>query len=285
MLGYGYWELPPLLWDGAARLARAEELDGTVYLLELSAAPARSRGQAFVDLVIAPDPGGSLPILAGRARKMLRLDDDLTGFYRLCRTDARLRAVPRLGAGRLIRGTTLFEDTVKAIAWTNTTWTQAVRMIRAIGALGRVCDARPTLRAWPDPDTILAAGRPYLERTARLGYRAGYILDLARRVVEGRCDLDAIERMEDGAEQARALLGLRGVGPASAAYLQAMLGCYERPVLDSATLGSLSRAYFRGRRPTPAQVERRLARYGRWKGLVLWFGHWVASVQSRRVPR
>lgn len=283
MLGYGYWELPPLEWDGG-RLRRAEEADGAVYLLEVAPAPAPSRVLAALDLTVTPDPGPALPALAGRVRAMLRLDDDLREFHRLCRADPRLRPVPRLGAGRLIRGTSLFEDAVKAIAWTNTTWTQAVRMIRAIGALGPVCPARPALRAWPDARTVLAAGRRYLEGTARLGYRAAYILDLAGAVAEGRVDLAAIERMV-GDEQAKALGRLRGVGPATVAYLQAMLGCYDRPVLDSATLAYLRRAWFRGRRPTARQVERRLARYGRWQGLALWFGLWIESGQARQVRR
>jgi hypothetical protein len=66
------------------------------------------------------------------------------------------------------------------------------------------------------------------------------------------------------------------------AYLQAMLGHYDRPILDSATLGYLAKAYFRGRKPSPQQVEKRLAPYGRWKGLILWFDLWIGSGLAKR---
>ena len=55
----------------------------------------------------------------------------------------------------------------------------------------------------------------------------------------------------------------------------AMLGHHDRPILDSATLAYLARTYFRGRTPSSSQVERRLARYGRWKGRVMWFDYWL----------
>lgn len=284
VLGYGYYELPPFLWEGAV-LSRAEPMDGRVYLLTLREHPSRTPGRAALVLTLCSDAplGRAVRIeLARRARRMLKLDQDLGEFYALCRREARLKVVPRLGLGRLLRGSSLFEDLVKTIAWSNTTWTQAVRMIRRIGDLGDPCPVHPALRAWPGPERIREAGRPYLEKEARLGYRAPFILELAERVVSGNLDLEQIEGLEDPAESVKALLAIKGVGPASAAYVQTMLGHYDRPILDSATVGYLARAHFRGRRPTAAQVERRFAPYGRWKGLVFWFDYWVGSGRGKR---
>ena len=284
VLGYGYYELPPCSWDGLT-FRRAETVDGVVSLMECRQAVSRSRMAAAVAVTIRADrplSPESCAELARRARITLRLDHDLSGFYALCRMDARLRAIPKYGVGRLIRGTTLFEDTVKAIAWTNTTWTQAVKMIRSIGELGSPCPVVPELRAWPDPERILGAGLRYLEGEAKLGYRAAYIMELAERVSSGDLDLEAMAALEDSNEMAKALLGIRGVGPASVAYLQAMLGHYDRPILDSATLGYLAKTYFRGRKPSPQQVAKRLAPYGRWKGLIMWFDYWVDSGLAKR---
>ncbi len=284
MLGYGYHELPPFRWNGAV-LRRAEAVDGRVYLLGIREQPARSSSQAA--LVLSLSSAAQLPAavrqeLAKRTRSALRLDQHLDEFYALCRREPRLRRVPRLGLGRLLRGTGLFEDLVKTIAWTNTTWPQAVRMIRRLGELGDPCPVAAGFRTWPGPAQILEAGRRYLEREARLGYRTAYILELAERVALGDLDLEKLEGTLAAAELAAALLGIKGVGPASVAYLQAMLGHYDRPILDSATLAYLAKTYFRGRRPTLKQVERRFAVYGRWRGLILWFDYWLGSGLAKR---
>jgi 3-methyladenine DNA glycosylase/8-oxoguanine DNA glycosylase len=284
VLGYGYHELPPFQWDGAV-LRRAESLDGRVCLLKARERPAGPPGRASLALSLCSDSpleAAARRELVTRTRNMLRLDHDLGEFYALCRREPRLRRIPRLGLGRLLRGTTLFEDLVKAIAWTNTTWPQAVKMIRRLSDLGESCPVAPAFRAWPGPAQILEAGPRYLEREARLGYRAAYILELAERVASGHLDLEKIERIPDSPTLAKALLAIRGVGPASVAYLLAMLGHYDRPILDSATLAYLAEAYFRGRRPTAKRVEKRFSAYGGWRGLILWFDYWVGSGLAKR---
>ncbi|MBI4241039.1 MAG: hypothetical protein HY613_04925 [Candidatus Rokubacteria bacterium] len=284
VLGYGYHELPPFSWDGSV-LRRAESLDGQVALISVREQPSRAPRRAVLALSFRSDsPLGSdaRAELRARARRMLRLDHDLGEFYALCRRDPKLRRVPRLGLGRLLRGTSLFEDLVKAIAWTNTTWLQAVRMIRRLGDLGEACPVAPAFRSWPGPARILEAGPGYLKGEARLGYRAAYILELAERVASGGLDLEKVEGLQDSDELAKALLAIKGVGPASVAYLHAMLGHYTRPILDSATLAYLAKVHFRGRRPTAKQVERRFSAYGRWRGLILWFDYWVGSGLAKR---
>jgi hypothetical protein len=60
--------------------------------------------------VVGPPPGREelVPLLA-RIRYVLRLDEDLSGFYSLAAEDPELFWVTR-GAGRMIRGATVFED-------------------------------------------------------------------------------------------------------------------------------------------------------------------------------
>src|SRR5947207_15949409 len=52
--------------------------------------------------------------LLDRARHVLALDEDLSAFYELVSADADL-AWARAGAGRLVRGPTVFEDVIKKI--------------------------------------------------------------------------------------------------------------------------------------------------------------------------
>ena len=215
---------------------------------------------------------------------MLRLDEDLSDFYRLCRSLPRLRRIPRLGVGRLIRGSSLWEDVVKTIAWTNTTWAQTVKMVSRLATLGDPCPGAPDLHAWPTPRQVLDAGLDFLTTEAKLGYRAAYLLELAQEVAHGTRDLDHLEtkaRSLDSARLARELMTIKGVGPASAAYLLTMLGHYDHLILDSATIAFLVQAFFHGRTPTRKRIERHFAPLGRWRGLGLWFSFFL-SWKSRR---
>ena len=275
---YGYYQLPPCTWDDQARtLGRAERAtDGRVYFLAVREKAQESAGDVRLELTMTGRRMGRATRveLIGRVRKMLRLDEDLASFYALCRREGALRALPRLGVGRLLRGTSLFEDLVKAISWTNTTWTQAVRMIGRLGELGDPCPAMPGLRAFPSARQVLEAGGRYLRDEARLGYRAAYILELSRRVCSGELDLDALEgraRAMAAGELARELTRIRGVGKASAAYVLSMLGHYEHLILDSWTRACAARAFFDGRYPEEKEVEALFGKFGPWKALVAWF--------------
>jgi hypothetical protein len=96
-------------------LRRAEELpDGTVHLLEMRP----ERNGVFLRATGPGASSGTVPAsLAARVRKALRMDEDFRAFHRLCRARPELRHIARLGLGRMLRGTSLFEHLVKAIAW------------------------------------------------------------------------------------------------------------------------------------------------------------------------
>ena len=286
ILSYGYWELPPYRWDPAtSTLQRVERLNGRLYLLEFRQGPHRSQSETTVALSVT---GGTNPRaiseLVERSRAMLRLDDDLSDFYRLCRNVPWLRQVPTLGVGRLIRGSSLWEDVVKTIAWTNTTWAQAVKMVGRLATLGDTRPDTPDLHAWPTPGQVLCAGIDFLTKEARLGYRAAYLLQLAREVERGARDLghlNATARSLDSVLLARELMTIKGVGPASAAYLLTMLGHYDHLILDSATTAFLVRTFFKGKTPTRKRIERQFASLGRWRGLGLWFSFFLGRKSQR----
>src|SRR4051812_27627805 len=71
--------------------------------------------------------GATNSILA-QLRHMFRLDEDLAPFYAVARDDPEL-AWAAAGAGRMLRGPTVFEDVVKTICTTNTAWGGTVRMV------------------------------------------------------------------------------------------------------------------------------------------------------------
>jgi N-glycosylase/DNA lyase len=213
-------------------------------------------------------------LLAG-VRHVLRLDDDLSGFYSSIAGDGEL-AWATAGAGRLVRSPTVFEDVVKTICTTNCAWSATVRMVSAlVRHLGEPAPgAEPDSsrgRAFPTPAAMAAADDGFYTDTVRAGYRGRYLRDLATAVAEGDLDLEALadpELPDDEAE--RRLLALPGVGPYAAAHIQLIaLGRYRPLILDSWSRPKYARVV--GKKTVKdAAIERRFRRYGPWAGLAFW---------------
>lgn len=74
------------------------------------------------------------------ARHILRLDDDLSEFYRFTKTEQRLAWISETNAGRLLRSPTVFEDLVKTICTTNCSWAltknMTTNLVEKLGELG-----------------------------------------------------------------------------------------------------------------------------------------------------
>lgn len=214
--------------------------------------------------------------LAG-VRHVLRLDEDLSGFYALVSDDPDL-AWAAAGAGRLVRSPTVFEDVVKTLCTTNCSWGATRRMVGAlVEHLGRRAPgapaAGPTGRAFPTPEAMAAADDGFYREVARAGYRGAYLRSLAAAVVDGSVDLEALgtadarELPDD--EVAARLQALPGIGPYAAAHVMTLLGRYSWLILDSWTRPKYARLAGRATVSDDA-IARRFGRYGRWAGLAFW---------------
>jgi 3-methyladenine DNA glycosylase/8-oxoguanine DNA glycosylase len=276
--------LPPFRCHGGAQpiLERAEDLPGgSVYLLRMRTA-ARGvllevTGRSAREIeVLAP--------LAVRVRRALALDVDLAGFRRACRRDPILRPAARLGLGRVLRGTDLFEDVVTALVCAHATDAEARRSLAALVAFGRRCPARSGLRAFPSPAVLARLPVRRLRARTALGRRAGWISALARDVVAGRCDLALIERLP-APEAARALGSIAGLGPVAATWLLLLLGHHDEPGLDHVTRAVVRRAV-----GGDSALQRWLRAQAPWRGLALWIARRVAGpgldarLRSERSP-
>jgi 3-methyladenine DNA glycosylase/8-oxoguanine DNA glycosylase len=262
VLSHGWFQTAPFAWDEEReRLERVEMLP---------AGPARLRVEPAPDGVVVtadrPLAAAERAELARRVRRMLQLDVDVGGFYASLGHEPRLAEdLARYGGGRLLAGTSLYEDVVKAICGTNILWRQAVLCIARIGAWG-------VGGAFPEPAALLAAGEDRLRAEARVGYRAPALLEAARAALDGT--LDAIEADLpglDGDALAARLRRLRGVGPSTAGFLCLLAGRFDRLVIDSATVRFAAEVWFEGRRPTPAEVAARVEPAGPWRGLALYW--------------
>ncbi len=228
-----------------------------------------SGGKLRIEVVTGSAGQGLRVALMKTVAHMFRLDEDLSGFYELVNEDDLSWCA--LGAGRMLRAPTVFEDVVKTICTTNTAWSGTRRMTAAlVDNLG--VEAPGSGRTFPVPEAMAEADESFYRDVVRAGYRGPYLKTLASEVAEGRVDL---EELNDAGlpdeEVALRLLALPGVGPYAAAHVMlTSLGRYSRLVLDSWTRPTYARLAGARRTLKDVTIERRFKRYGDWAGLAFW---------------
>jgi 3-methyladenine DNA glycosylase/8-oxoguanine DNA glycosylase len=241
-----------------------------------------------VELLIQEAPGGvtveadaqlsevEQADVARQVAWMLGLDQDFSTFYALAREEPKLAQVEERARGRILRSPTLFEDTVKTILTTNTTWTGTIRMVEAlVSQFGTPLPSDPARHTFPTPEQLAGVNLEALHSSARLGYRAPYVLGLAQAVASGAFDLEGFKTAGIPTPELRKqLLAIKGVGEYAAANLLMLLGRYDFLPVDSWALKMVSREWHDGQPVGRAEVEAAFARWGEWKGLAYWFWDW-----------
>lgn len=272
---HGFAELSPMFRDEEA---------GTLELT-LRVRGARPRrvligpgrpGHALVQ-ILGPAVGPRVrdDVIAG-ARRVLRLDQDLSGFYADVADDRDL-AWAADGAGRMLQSPSAFEDVVKTVCTTNCAWSATVRMANALVThLGQPAAGAddPLTHAFPTPESMAVAPDAFYRESMRAGYRGPYLIALARRVSDGLLDLESWARAspEDLSddELESELLALPGVGPYVAAHVMMTFGRTSRLILDSWTRPTYARLLGRAKPVPDATIRRRFRRYGPHAGLAFW---------------
>ncbi|GIK39344.1 MAG: hypothetical protein BroJett011_31770 [Chloroflexota bacterium] len=275
---HGWSALAPFTWDADTKtLSRVQRLQGSGKVVRLHLCQGHPNGAApfvavEVETVELLTPGEEAEIRRA-VRRMVRLDEDFSEFYELCAQAEgwTLRVQP--GGGRLLRCPTLFEDIVYTLCTTNITWAGTKRLVERLTALlGEPFPGRDEWRAFPTPAAITAAGPEVLRQEIRLGYRSGYIWELASAVAEGRLDLSTLEDPAlPTAELMRRLRQIKGVGPYAAATLLMILGRYEHLAVDTELVSHVSKKYFGGQPAGEAEMRGIYAPWGRWQYLAYWF--------------
>jgi 3-methyladenine DNA glycosylase/8-oxoguanine DNA glycosylase len=215
------------------------------------------------------------------ATRMFRLDADLRSFHALCRErGGNFARAARAGFGRLLRAPTLFEDVVKVLATTNTTWGGTKAMVSKLVTATRA----QTLGSFPTPREVASLGAARLASEGRWGYRAQYLDVLCRAIVDGELDLDVWESWSGTTEALeREIRSVRGLGPYAAAHVLALLGRHDRIGVDTVFRAFVRATYFPRARKPPSD-RRLLAVYdtwGSWRGLAYWADLWYAHHFAR----
>ena len=271
---HGWSALAPFVWNAETGVLQRTELltTGRVVLLTMR----ESRNGIAVTVRGRVNQREQQELIA-KIKWMFSLDLDLREFYAAVANEPRLAHVPREAHGRFLRSSTIWEDVVKVMMTTNIQWSGTKRLVRVlIETFGAPYpnggDSMPN--AFPSPEPI-ARTRESRLRKLGLGYRSPYLLQLARGVVSGKYDLDALQDPTRPTDEVRkALLALPGIGPYAAATLLMLLGRYEFLGVDTEALSAVSRGFFGGKPIGEREVQAAFAHWGKFKAIAYWFWDW-----------
>ncbi len=270
VVSHGWYQLSPFSWDkAAATLSRTETIGGETFDLRITHKGDRLVARSAQSLK------GVESILQERLARMFQLQLDLGNFHRLCRGRASHKQISRAKFGRLLCGSTRFEDAVKIIGTTNTTWKQTVRMIDLL-VENYGAKSRSGRRAFPTPGAIAAADPDDMQQLCRLGYRAAYIHKLAGMLENGSLDLESRTLNELTTDElSRFFRTLPGIGPYGSAHLLAMEGRHDQIAVDTEFRRFVREQHFSGEAVHDSELVAHYAAWGNWQYLAYWSELWM----------
>lgn len=203
-------------------------------------------------------------------RSILRMNEPLDKFYGICKKNPGLRWVPRRGAGRLLRSPTVFEDVVKMLFTTNCSWSLTKSMtLKLTHKLGERINE--TTYSFPAPEAIAQKSERWIRKEISCGYRAPYLLELCRRMVQKKIDLESLRNSDLPTEELYwTLRSVKGIGHYAAGNVLKLLGRYDYLGIDSWVRKRFSELHHRGRKVSDKTIEKYYEPYGAWRGLVCW---------------
>ncbi|CAJ1962838.1 unnamed protein product [Sphenostylis stenocarpa] len=123
---------------------------------------------------------------------------------------------------------------------------------------------------FPSPVELANLDESFLAKRCRLGYRAGYIIELAQAIVEGKIQLEQLEELSKDASLScykqldDQLKQIKGFGPFTRANVLMCLGYYHVIPWDSETVRHLKQVH--SRNTTSKTIERDLQEiYGKYE--------------------
>lgn len=206
-------------------------------------------------------------------RRVFGLDFDLPGFYRMAKADTALAPLvePLYGMRPTLAPTPL-EMLVGSITAQQVNLSFAfacrARLVRRYGTPVRCRDA--ALWAFPDAAALAGARVRELRALKYSNRKAEYIRDLARAVIGGALDLDALG-VAANTEVVTRLTALRGLGRWTADWFLAR--CCGRgdvcPAGDLAVRKAFEHHYGRGRTLSEEAIRRRARAWGPYQNLAV----------------
>lgn len=257
---HGWYQLAPFSYDRErALLTRRIRLQGgKLATMQIRASKSRA---VLVDLV-GPQVISSIERnqVIQIVRRIFGLERDLRPFYALMSHTRNYEWVDEHKAARLLTCPTVWEDLVKTLLTTNTSWNNTRDMVARVVALDP--DG-----LFPNAQRLLSLSESELAEQTGTGYRAPYLRELAERIVGG-LDVEAWYRLPSD-DLYRAVIDLSGFGDYAAGTMLRLLGHYDRLAIDSVARKAFER--LSGNAPaSDASLRAYYEKFGEWRGLVLW---------------
>ena len=208
--------------------------------------------------------------IARATRHILRLDDDIDGFYDKVAGVETMRWIGEVQAGRMLRSPTVFEDLVKTLCTTNCSWALTRNMANNLVAkLGEPsADGR---HAFPTPEAMAAVDEDFYRSEIKAGYRSAYFSEMAKAIYAGEIDPESWLTTElSTAELKKEIKQIKGFGDYAAENLLKLLGRYDGLALDSWLRAKFYERHNRSKACPDKKIERHYKGFGEWKGLAIW---------------
>ena len=227
-MSHGWVQLSPFEWDDQHKTLSRRERVGR----QLATLVIRQTGKRIVCSCY------SSSLLTETAKRELRQrflymmghEIQLSDFLSLAkRLDPQVYLFAQRGGARLLRSTTLFEDTAKTLFTTNASWQFTRQMCQRLMV---ACNSNVSSLAnsipFPSVKQVDATSITIFEKDCRLGYRSTYLKNIARKFVE--CHSFTNWAVND---ILACLSEVKGVGQYSINHLGMLLGKWDRIPIDS----------------------------------------------------
>lgn len=266
---HGFFMMAPNVWDPKSKsLTRPLTLSNST---SVSVTISHPRTLSFLVIQVHGINNVSRvdeELILKQVGRMLRVstedDRDVTEFQQL-HEDAK-----KNGFGRIFRSPFLFEDMVKSILLCNTTWERTLGMASSLCVLqSKLADGtvRPSSQNnkkrkrvlketkesskkeaggnFPSAKEIASLDKELINKHCKLGYRANWIVKLAKMVESGKLNLEEMERRDMTAKQvSEKLKKLSGFGAFVTATVLMCIGYYHLVPSDTETLRLFREVYY-----------------------------------------
>jgi len=171
--------------------------------------------------------------------------------------------------GRLMRAETVFEDLIKLILTTNCTWSLTKKMVSDLCV--QLGEKSGDTYCFPKPEVIARKKEDYFKTKVKTGYRAPYLVKIAKMVASGQLDVESWKTdNRPYLELRKDILALPGAGPYVAENLLRYLGKYDGLGVDSWVRGQLQKMWKAKKQPDDKAILKKYKQFENYKGLILW---------------
>jgi 3-methyladenine DNA glycosylase/8-oxoguanine DNA glycosylase len=265
---HGWCRLPPFTCaDDPLWLGRTQKLyDGQIIHFEVREAKNGDDLLVYSPAPLTPEQQDEIGSVIACC---LSFDHTLQPFHDLVRAHPAYSWIAEVGAGRMLRSPTVWEDLAKTLLTTNTTWAMTIGMVTRLAALG---DPAPDGgNAFPTPEQIAGIDPDSLNQKVRAGYRGAYLHQLASEIASGQLDVEAWrDPALSSADVYKALKRIKGYGDYAAGAMMRLLGRFDQLGLDSVCRASYAQRYNGGVPASDKEIAVYYAPFGEWRGLVVW---------------